>query len=138
MRKEEDFLVAKKVESGPAEVIDSGTVISFAGNPITLSYRDLNIAIVFEFKTGERTDSAYIDGNFTDKNGDTELGVLKLTLYNFDDRFGAGTIKPLRIGQYEGRKLYIQIRVYTLIGSPDKTLDYTIYKGEEVGDSDRT
>ena len=132
----EDSIVEKKVESGPAEVIDSGTVISFAGSPITLSYKALNIAIVFDFKTNEQVDHSYIDGAYTEGSG-KELGVLKLTLNNFDDRFGAGTIKPLRIGQYEGRKLYIQIRVYTLMGSPDKTLDYTIYKGEEVGEDDR-
>ncbi len=138
MKKEEDeLLVAKKVESGPAEVIDSGTVISFAGNPIMLSYRDLKLSIIFEFKTKDHPESISIDGNFND-NAETGMGALKLTLYNFDDRFGAGTIKPLRIGQYENRKLYLQIRVYTLTGSPDKTLDYTIYKGEEVVESDRT
>jgi hypothetical protein len=136
MSRESDFTVAKKIESGPAEVIDTGTVISFAGNPITLSYKELDIAIVFDFQRSERTENAYVDGNFTDSSPG-KPGVLKLTLYNFDDRFGAGTIKPLRIGQYEGRKLYIQLRVYTLIGSPDKTLNYTIYKGEEVSESDR-
>ena len=64
--------------------------------------------------------------------------MLKLTLYNFDDRFGAGTIKPLRIGKYEGRRLYIQLRIYTLQGSPDKTLQYTLYRGEEAADGERT
>jgi hypothetical protein len=137
MKKEEDLLVAKKIESGPAEVIDSGTVISFSGNPVKLSYKDLNLSIVFEFKTKENAENTSIDGSFTD-NAETGMGVLKLTLYNFDDRFGAGTVKPLRIGQYENRKLYLQIRVYTLIDSPDKTLNYTIYKGEEVVESDRT
>jgi hypothetical protein len=129
MSKENTFLV-KKVESGPAEVIDSGTVISFAGNPITLHYKDLNIAIVFEFKTDDQTSSTYVDSSIP------EPKTLKLTLYNFDDRFGAGTVKPMPIGKYEGRRLYIQLRVYTLAGSPDKTLDYTIYKGEEVSESD--
>jgi hypothetical protein len=137
MKKEEEILAIKKIESGPAEVIDSGTVISFAGHPIKLSYRDLNLSISFEFKTKEHPESISIDGNFNENN-ETGMGDLKLTLYNFDDRFGAGTIKPLRIGQYENRKLYLQIRVYTLIDSLDKTLDYTIYKGEEVVDSDRT
>ena len=134
MSKEPTPLI-KKILSGPAEVIDSGTVISFAGNPITLRYKDLNIAIVFEFKTDEQNKSTYVSGNYIDSSI-TEPGTLKLTLYNFDDRFGAGTVKPMPIGKYEGRKLYIQLRVYTLAGSLDKTLDYTIYKGEEVSESD--
>jgi hypothetical protein len=136
MSRESDFTVAKKIESGPAEVIDTGTVISFAGNPITLSYKELDIAIVFDFQRSERTENAYVDGNFTDSSPGKRV-FLKLTLYNFDDRFRGRDHQPLRIGQYEGRKLYIQLRVYTLIGSPDKTLNYTIYKGEEVSESDR-
>jgi hypothetical protein len=112
--------------SGPAEVIDSGTVISFSGSPISLHYRDLGIRIVFEFKAGEEDRGTSVESSVP------EPGTLQLTLYNFDDRFGAGTIKPMRIGKYEGHRLYIQLRVYTLQGSPDKTLQYTVYKGEEV------
>ena len=125
---EEKTYIVKTVESGPAEVIDSGTVISFSGNPISLHYPDLGIKIVFEFKAGEEGRGTYVD------SGVPEPGILKLTLYNFDDRFGAGTIKPMRIGKYEGRRLYVQLRVYTLQGSPDKTLQYTVYKGEEVSE----
>ena len=125
---EEHTYFAKTVKSGPADVIDSGTVISFSGNPISLHYADLGIKIVFEFKVGEEDRSAYVD------SGVPEPGTLLMTLYNFDDRFGAGTIKPMRIGKYEGRRLYIQLRVYTLQGSPDKTLQYTVYRGEEVSE----
>ncbi|MGA3093959.1 MAG: DUF6864 domain-containing function [Dehalococcoidales bacterium] len=127
---EEQTYLAKTVESGPAEVIDSGTVISFAGSPISLHYPDLGIKIVFEFKVGEEGRGTSVESSVS------EPGTLQLNLYNFDDRFGAGTIKPMRIGKYEGRRLYIQLRVYTLQGSPDKTLQYTVYKGEEVSDSD--
>ncbi len=129
MSKEDAFL-AKKVESGSAEVIDSGMVISFAGNPITIRYKDLNITIVFEFRTDEQNRTTRVDSTLP------EPGTLNLILFNFDDSLGAGTIKPIRIGQYEGRRLYLQLRAYTLAGSPDRTLDYTIYKGEEVSESD--
>jgi hypothetical protein len=127
MSEEQTYLV-KTVESGPAEVIDSGTVISFAGSPISLHYPDLGIKIVFEFKVGEEGRGTSVESSVS------EPGTLQLNLYNFDDRFGAGTIKPMRIGKYEGRRLYIQLRVYTLQGSPDKTLQYTVYKGEEVSE----
>ena len=109
---EEQTYLAKTVESGPAEVIDSGTVISFAGSPISLHYPDLGIKIIFEFKVGEEGHGTSVESSVS------EPGTLQLTLYNFDDRFGAGTIKPMRIGKYEGRRLYIQLRVYTLPDLP--------------------
>jgi hypothetical protein len=123
---EEETNISKKIESGPAEVIDNGTVISFSGNPISVSYKELGIKIVFEFKTDADNKGTYVDSSVSGP------GVLKLSLFNFDDRFGAGTTKPMRIGKFEGRRLYLQLRVYTLSGSQDKTLQYTVYKGEEV------
>ena len=50
---DEQSFIKKAVDSGPAQVIDSGTVISFSGNPISLSYPELGIKIVFEFQAGE-------------------------------------------------------------------------------------
>ncbi len=123
---EQQNYLARKVSSGPTTVMDSGTVISFGGNPILLDYPGLGIKIIFDFQAGEDDNGTSVESSVP------ETGTLKLTLHNFDDRFGAGTIKPMRIGKYEGRRLYIQLRVYTLQGSPDKTLQYTLYKGEEV------
>lgn len=125
---EQQNYLAKKVSSGPTTVIDSGMVISFAGNPILLNYPELGIKILFDFKAGEDDSGVSVESSVP------EPGMLKLTLHNFDDRFGAGTIKPMRIGKYEGHRLYIQLRVYTLQGSPDKTLQYTLYRGEEVAE----
>ena len=123
---EELNLLGKKIESGPAEIIDYGSVITFSGNPIKLNYKDLNITIIFDFKLDETNRETYVDSSVL------EPTTLKLTLYNFDDSLGAGTNKPMKIGKYEGRRLYLQLRVYSLKGSQDKTLQYTIYKGEEV------
>ena len=123
---EEKICLGKKISSGPAEIIDNGTVISFAGNPISLNYHGLNISIVFDFKSDKQNREAYVDSSVDDPN------LLRLTLCNFDGSFGAGTNKPMKIGKYDGRRLYLQLRVYSLEGSPDKTLQYTLYKGEEV------
>ena len=122
---EEIAFLAKKIESGPAEIIDYGTIISFAGNPISLHYKNLNIKVVFDFKSDENTSEPYVDSSVAES-------TLKLTLYNFNDSFGTGTNKPMKIGKYEGRRLYLQLRVYSLKGSADKTLQYTLYRGEEV------
>jgi len=118
--------LGKMIQSGPAEILDYGSVISFSGNPIALNYKELNISIIFDFKTDEQNRETYVDSVVN------EPATLKLNLFNFEDSFGAGTHKPMKIGKYEGRRLYLQLRVYSLKGSPDKTLQYTIYKGEEV------
>lgn len=118
--------LGKIIESGPAEILDYGSVISFAGNPIKLNYKELNISIIFDFKTDEQSRDTYVDSTVI------EPATLRLNLYNFDDSFGAGTNKPMKIGKYEGRRLYLQLRIYSLKGSPDKTVQYTVYKGEEV------
>jgi len=123
---EETTTLGKKIESGPADILDYGSIITFAGNPITLHYKDLNITIIFVFKPDEQNRETYVDSSVI------EPATLKLTLYNFEDSFGAGTNKPMKIGKYEGRRLYLQLRVYSLKGSADKTLQYTIYRGEEV------
>ncbi len=125
---EESTFLTKKIESGPAEILDYGSVISFAGNPIKLCYKDLNINIIFDFQSDEQHRETYVDSSVV------EPATLKLTMYNFNDSFGAGTNKPMRIGKYEGRRLYLQLRIYSLKGSADKTLQYTIYKGEEVAE----
>lgn len=118
--------LSKKIVSGPAEILDYGTIISFAGNPISLHYSELNINIVFDFQSNEHNPETYVESSVI------EPATLKLTLYNFDDSLGAGTNKPMKIGKYEGRRLYLQLLVYSLKGSTDKTLHYTVYKGEEV------
>lgn len=122
---DEAYLFGKRVESGPAEILDAGTVISFAGNPIALHYKELGINIIFEFATDDSS-STHVESSIPAE------GTLRLRLFNFNDRFGAGTDKPMRIGKYDNHRLYLQLRVYTLAGSPDKTLQYTLYKGEEV------
>jgi len=118
--------LGKEIFSGPAEIIDHGTIISFAGNPISLHYKNLNISIVFDFKSDEHNRETYVDSSVE------EPTALRLTLYNFDGSFGAGTNKPMKIGKYEGRRLYLQLRIYSLAESADKTLHYTLYKGEEA------
>jgi len=123
---EETISLGKAISSGPAEIVDNGTIISFAGNPISLHYKNINISIVFVFKTDTNNRETYVDSCVD------EPTVLKLTLYNFDGSFGAGTNKPMKIGKYDGRRLYLQLRIYSLAGSTDKTLQYTLYKREEV------
>lgn len=121
-----------KIESGQAEVIASGTVIAFSGDPINITFGSQNetLKLIFEFKDeeGKGKESIRVDANQLDPK------TLKLTLFNFKNSLGSGTSKPIPIGSLDGKRLHIHYRVYSLTGS-DKMLHFNIYKGEEVSKS---
>jgi hypothetical protein len=112
-----------KIKSGTKEVIASGTVISFEGNPIGFEIE--NIKFIFEFVDEEG--KAGTDVNFTSP----EERTLKITLKNFKNPLGTGNQKPMAVGTFHGLRLFLSYRVYQLEGS-DKTLDYTFYTEGEV------
>ena len=113
-----------KIRTGDTEVIASGSVISFGKSPIVFEFE--NLKLIFEYHddilgTGvkeTRVEAAAIDNK-----------TLKLTLHNFNNPLGAGSGTPLQLGILNGRKLFLQYRVYAL-SDADKTLQYTIYLGE--------
>jgi len=63
-------------------------------------------------------------------------GSLVIRLTNFNSPIGTGSSSPLKIGQgSDGRRYYLNFRVYRLGDSPDRTLQYTVYSiGQEQGD----
>ncbi|MCZ7399674.1 MAG: hypothetical protein O8C62_08375 [Candidatus Methanoperedens sp.] len=117
-----------KIESGPTEVIASGDIISFSGNPITLTFGSPNetLKIIFEFKDEEGKDDLRVEANTSDAQN------LKVTFFNFKNPMGSGSVKPIPIGSLDGRRIYIQYIIYALTYSKDKMLHFNIYKAEEV------
>ncbi len=118
----------KKIESGSAELIASDNVISFSGNPITITFGspDETLQIIFEFKDEEGKEDLRIEANAIDPK------TLKVTLINFKNPLGSGSTKPVAIGSLDGRRLYVHYRVYSLSDTADKILHFNIYKAEEV------
>jgi hypothetical protein len=113
------------IKSGSTEIIASGLVTSFNGNPIEINYgpRIERLTLIFAFQDDERQETR-IDATKPNPN------TLKLTLYNFRSPLGSGTPKPVPIGSLGGQKLLIHYRVYD-IGNSDKTVHYTIYRSGE-------
>ena len=124
-------LSVQQIESGSAEVIASGSVISFEGNPITITYGagETRLKLTFEFKTDPSRKDPYVLGSSADPLS------LRVVLFNFDSPLGVGTSTPTPIGTIGDRKLYIHYRVNTLSSTPDKTLLYTIYADKKVAPS---
>lgn len=118
-----------EIRSGPADAIASGTVIAFAGNPVEIVFgppeERLRLILAFHDQQGEA--EPRVEANIADQT------TLALTLFNFNNPLGAGTAQPMPAGSLNGRRLYIHLRVYELRDS-DKTVHYSIYLGEEVGE----
>lgn len=117
----------QKIESGPAEIITSGTVIGFSRNPITITFGSSNetLKIIFEFKDEEGKEDIRVESSIVDPQ------TLKFILINFKNPLGTGSPAPMPFGSLDGRQIYLHYRVYPL-GAGDKMLHYSIYKGEEV------
>lgn len=114
-----------EVRSGPAVIVASGTVISYAGNPIEITYgpRIERLTLIFAFKDDKS--NTRVEASTPNPN------TLKLTLFNYVSPLGMGTSKPVNIGTLVGKPLYIQFRVYSF-DDADKTIHYTIYQSEEA------
>jgi len=123
------------IKSGNADIIASGIVMSFEGNPIEIEFG----------KPGNRLKLINV---FQDEKGKADLrveamkignSILKITFFNFNNPLGSGNTKPLSFGTYEGRRIYINYRIFDLNPNEniDKSLHYTIYLGEEVPKNDK-
>lgn len=110
------------INSGPAEIVASGTVIAFSEHPIIIKLANLNA--IFKFRDEKEKDDQHIEKKLLDPT------TLELTLYNFDNPIGSGTSKPMLLGQLNGQPLYVHFRVYALHGS-DKTLQFAFYRVRE-------
>lgn len=115
--------IIKKIKSGQAEILQTGSIISYDSSPITIEFGDnnTNLALNIEFKNTE-------DGKALIETGDVVNNSLQLILSNFNNQLGSGSIKPIAIGTWDNMTLSFSFRVYTLNGSDQKTLYFTFYK----------
>ena len=141
--------------SGPVNVVTSGTVIAFKGNPIEISFSalpaqvlavpPLNVApagtmtfpfvhpsfkLIFRFVDEVPQPGAPpLSARFEAKPTPGEL-TMEITLYNFTAPLGLASPEPVNFGFSAGRKLYLNYVVYS-VGSGYKTLHFTIYQDKE-------
>lgn len=115
-----------KITTANYEVIDSGLVTSFNGEPISISMdasSDNPLKINFVFLKNEEIKESLVDAETVNER------EMTFRLTNFNNPLGTGIIKPLEIANNdEGNKLYINFQVYT-VGASAPTLHYTIYIG---------
>lgn len=119
-----------RAASGPTEVLATGTVIAFEGNPITIQVGPVTgpLKLVFQFTDEAGRDEPRQEGKSPDPT------TLEVTLFNFKNPLGSGTIKPIPIGTLAGRQLYMHYRIYAL-GASDKMLHFTIFRERDGASS---
>lgn len=114
------------IRSGVADVLASGSVTAFSGDPLEFTLGPtFKLIIVFqeeEGATASRMATAQVDKQ-----------TILITCFNFKKEvFVTGNTAPLSVGQIGGRVLYLQFRTLALVGG-DITFLYTFYAGEVVG-----
>ena len=121
-----DFIVPR-LSSGPCEIIASGSVISYLGNPISITcgLKNLPINLVINFQEDKANKEQRISGQIISPSS------LLLTFFNISN-LGSGSINPVEIGNFLGHKTFLHFRAYSLSGSSDTLLHYSIFMGEEV------
>ena len=111
-----------KIKSGDYEIYKSGLVISFRDHPISFEFGDLKIEIHFKNNGEKPRIKREIDKTNNKK--------LKINLYNFNNVLGTNTTRPLHIGTFKGKKLFLN---FDVDGDEDKTsqktFQYTWYLG---------
>jgi hypothetical protein len=142
-----------RISSGPVDVLASGTIISFKGNPIEVAIRALPVPLdltpipfapqlplgvvpatetvvqfkfIFRFQDDPKVPDIPIPPATIEAKTIEPL-TLEVTLKNFVSPLGGGNIEPLRVGKAFNRPLYLSYRVYYLQGG-DKTLTYAVYQ----------
>jgi hypothetical protein len=117
-----------KIKVGEFDVLDSGSVVGNLNEPIDFIIDEsvaLIVRLVFIDDDSNEKKNQKIAERF-DKNG------LQIKFINYDNSpFGTGNISPLMIGQYNGRELYFNYRIYhiNLLG---KHIHYTWLLGKDV------
>jgi len=109
-----------KLTSGSAEVIASGTVITFTPADLTIQIEDLVFRFLFISQgTGNRIEEQSV--------GNKEITY---RFYNFHNPLGTGLTEPVRVGKFRGRELFFSITVYANSDKVIKTVHYTFFLKE--------
>lgn len=112
---------------GTTQVISSGTIIQFNNNPISfnIDLPDFPLKVIFNFKE-DSSSKPTIEAEVPDET------TISLSFINYTHSLGVGNTKPLKIADYLGKHIYLNLRVYSLTGSTDKTIHYSYYLSEDI------
>jgi hypothetical protein len=111
-----------RIQSGPAQVVEHGTVTACWGNSIFLEVEisDSKTAVELIFDESGEGDAA-IDTEYT------ESGV-RLQCRRFGQARGRGSSEPVLLGELEDSLLLFHFRVFRYGKSVDRTVHYSFFR----------
>ncbi|MGE6376588.1 DUF6864 domain-containing function [Peribacillus muralis] len=120
--------MSQNITSGGAHVLMSGLVIQFNGQPIemNLDLPDFPLTLELDFANQENSTAQSINAQTKGES------TLSLMFYNFNNPLGSGSGKPVQLGTYQNKFIYLNFRVFSISNTSDKTLHYTIYLTKEL------
>lgn len=108
-----------KVQCGKYELLDSIFVTQVEGKPIDITLEDpsdKDLYISFAFETNKDEKEGLLKFNI-------ESGVkLQIKLINFIGSFGGGNSEAIFIGNFRKKQLFLNYRVFDLLGCENKSL----------------
>lgn len=116
-----------KIIIGELEVIDSGNVVSVDNKKVSLTLESqspftIEMQLVF---IDDETETKF-EGYEIEKVG------IGLKFINFKNTLGTGNIKPIKIGWFNGRTLFINYRVFPINNNQGGIFHYTFLLGKKV------
>lgn len=112
-----------KIFAGDFEVITSGTVHSKGVDPIEFVFsEDMTIRLIV----------AQVKDQDSSIDLETKGNVLNITFTNPQIQLHFGPQNPVLVGSYEGRQLFVQLRVNTYGAMVSYSVDYSFYMGAKV------
>lgn len=119
-----------RIQSGPAWVVDSGTVTTFGGNPLLLLLElpEDNLAVELRFDSDPSRSGAHV------RSEETGTGYV-LHCVNFEPLQGRGSAIPILLGEIGDDLVFLHFRAFRYGDTPDWTVQFTFYRAhkERVG-----
>ena len=120
-----------RITSGPARVVDHGTVTAFWGAPIELRVAIAasgTLRVSFSFDRDPSLDGVRASAAPADDGMDFRLT-------NFDSAEGRGSAQPVLIGEIGDTLIFLHFRVFLYGRTDDHTLHYTVFEAakDDVG-----
>lgn len=119
-----------RLETGGTEIIASGIGMTLSGEAsfdIYLKFaEDFSFMVRFIFIDNEDGSQPALK-----RETDADKNIIKLTCTNFADFIGTGTLKPLELGTYGGRLIYLHFWVRTPEEKKMREVRYCFYLEKE-------
>lgn len=111
--------------SNKYEIVDSGSIMTFdSKSDISLDVKcdpTFSFTVKFVFRStgnNEHKITPSVDGN-----------IITFECIDCNNSIGIGTVDPIDLANYDGKKIYINFWVYDLGSGSLKKIDYTVYYG---------